>query len=685
LSNDRFEVLAPTETTTLVRGTTVVVSLRNGEIRPHALLGVMFRDERLLSSLTVLVDGVSPPLLASDRTGSSTDRIALLAAHDEYRNGQALLVRRRTVVDGVVTDNLELHSFGPTRTVEVTVIIESDAASILELKLGRSPVTSLEWSSDHKGRAISFRDRVPFAVVSASGDAAMIVDGTSLQLTWKAEMSTEHVWTSSWSVQAAAVTPAVTPAAAPTPANMTSSLLVEGTDARWSRALASSVADLEALTIDLSERGMRFIGAGAPWYQALFGRDSLIAAWQSLPLGPELALDTLDSLAINQGTKTVSRTREAAGKVLHELRIGTPQVFGLDIDETYYGSVDATPLFVMLLAEAYRWGASTDRVRELLPAARAAIQWCRDEATMIGGSNRGPFIWYTPDPQGLGNQGWKDSGDCMVNADGTLAQGSLAVAEAQSYVYEALVGLARLERDLGHGEQVAAELEGAALRLSNVFVEQFCLEDGLIALALDERGAPLRVATSNMGQCLWSGILPNHIAEKVGERMMAPDLLTPWGIRTLGSNERAYNPLGYHLGTVWAHDSAIIAAGLARHGQHKFFRVLTNSLLDAAEQFHWRLPELYGGLHTAGDRAPLPYPAACSPQAWSAGVPLLLLRSALGLQPDVPAGFVKATPAIGTGQRLSVSGIRIGTETGTITVDEHGEVTTTGLTLRITS
>lgn len=677
MTSDPFEVLAPSETTTLVQGATVALSSRGGEIRPNALLGVMYRDERLLSTVSVLVDGSAPPMLASDRTGASTDRIASLAALDEYRNGQALLVRRRTVSDGCVTEQIELHSFGPTKTVELTVVVASDAASILGLKSGRSPRLSLPWSATGPGQATSTRNGVPFAVVSADGDAALLIDGTALQVSWKAEIGVERLWTASWSVQAANSEPSSrSPTASP--------LLVDGTDGRWSRSIASSIADLEALTINLPERAMRFVGAGAPWYQALFGRDSLITAWESLPLGTDLALDTLDALAKKQGTEHKARTRQAPGKILHELRVGTPQVFGMEVGETYYGSVDASPLFVMLLAEAYRWGAPVDRIQRLLPAARAAIRWCQLDAVMIGDTNRGPFVWYTPDPLGLGNQGWKDSGDCMVHADGTMAEGSLAVAEAQSYVYEALVGMARLERDLGHGETAATSLETAASQLSSAFVDRFWLaDDGLIALALDEGGSPLRVATSNMGQCLWSGILPDNIAAVVAERVMADDLRTPWGIRTLGSHERAYNPLGYHLGAVWAHDSAIVAAGLARRGHHEAFRVLTNSLLDAAERFDWRLPELYGGLDTGADRAPLPYPAACSPQAWSAGVPLLLLRGALGLNPDVPAGVINVSPSIQRGQALRVSGIRLGAESGEIAVDERGDVTTSGYSLQV--
>ena len=696
MTNATFEVLAPSETTTIVRGTTVVLSSRPGEIRPNALLGVFYRDERLLSAVSVLVDGVEPPMLSSDRTGASSDRIALLAALDEYRNAQALLVRRRTVVDGSVTESIELHSFGPTKTVEVAVFLESDGASILRLKSGRAPEAALAWNVTGPSHATSERRGVPFASVHADGDPSLRADGTSLHITWKADIETGRVWNASWTVHSpghgATHTDAHTDAktganaVAETPAETNDEPLgsrfhVEATDRRWAPALASAIADLDALIIELPERGIRFVGAGAPWYQALFGRDSLIAGWESLPLGTGLALDILDSLASLAGTETVARTREAPGKILHELRVGTPQVFGMQTGQTYFGSVDASPLFVMLLAEAYRWGAPVDRVRSLLPAARAALDWCLGDARRVDGHDRGPFVWYTPDPKGLGNQGWKDSGDCLVHSDGTRATGSLAVAEAQAYLFEALRGLARLERDLGGGDEPATALETEAANLSAAFVDKFWLADErLIALALDGAGDPLRVASSNMGQCLWSGIVPEALADQVAQRTMASDLLTAWGVRTLGSDERAYNPLGYHLGAVWAHDSAIIAAGLARHGFGHAFGVLCNGLLDAAERFGWRLPELYGGLDTAADGAPLPYPAACSPQAWSAGAPLLLLRSALGLAPDVPAGVVRLRPAFGPGEMLRVRGVRLGDESGEIAVDADGLVTMSGFT-----
>ncbi len=673
-----IEVLAPNELTTLVQGETVVLSNARGEFSSDALLGVFYRDERILSTLSVLVDGVAPPLLDAIRTGSSSDRVALLAAFDEYRNGQALVVRRRDVLAGRVDETLEARSFSHGRTVAIDITLETDGASILDLKSGVLPGESLPWKLDTE-RTGAFVERNGVRLVSIEADegALLAVAGTELRLSWKADVAVGEVWSATWSIVR-------TITHRPSATRVFSNILkVESTDRRWSKAIESAVADLSALTIELPEKRLRFIGAGAPWYQAVFGRDSIIAAWESLPLGTALPLDVLDTLAELQGRRYDSRTLEAPGKILHEHRIGRPQVFGMSAGVTYYGSVDSSALFVMLLTEVYKWGAPITRVRALLPAARMALHWCRTEATKTAVSetdsrDRRPFLWYTPDSKGLGNQGWKDSGDCMVHVDASLADGPIATAEAQAYFYEALVGMARLEREIGDAE-LAGEYEQDASVLANAFVRQFWSpEDGLIALALDGRGEPLRVATTNMGQCLWSGILSTEMAAKTSQRTMQADLLTPWGLRTLGSNEAAYNPLGYHLGTVWAHDTALVAAGFARFGFDTHLRTLVDGLLGAAEAFDWRLPELFAGLDASGDKAPLPYPASCSPQAWSAGAPILLLRSILGLQPDLARGVLRLNPMLGEGQWLKVSGVVIGDHMVSIEVRGSQVIEVTG-------
>ncbi len=684
---------------TLLCGDTVALSTSRGEISADALLGVFFRDERLISSLEVTVDGASPPLLSSTRTAAGSDRIALLGALDRYRDGKALLVRRRVVGVGIVNEAIELLSFGSGRTFEIVIEVQSDGTSILDLKSAKHPNPSLPWSIHESGRsATAFRNGRPFVTIGVEDGHLGFAVGTThesdspssrlgLQLTWKAEVAAGQTWHSSWSLRAHTnvAGEGETAQVGQIPRALLPRLVIDSPDYRWSRAIEAAIEDLEALVID--HKGERFIAAGAPWYLALFGRDSLLAAWETLPLGTSLALDVLETLAAHQGTVVNARRMEQPGKILHERRIGGPQVFGLQQGASYYGSVDSSPLFVMLLAEVYRWGGDLARIRELLPAARRAVEWClhygtlgRDGADNADAAPGSPFLWYHTDHNGLGNQSWKDSGDCMVHADGSMATGPFAVAEVQGYFYDALVGLARLERDLGDGVR-AVELEQSAVSLATAFDANFWLADrNLIALALDGLSHPLRVATSNHGQCLWSGILDPKRAAQVAARVMEGDLRSMWGIRTLGDQEIAYNPLGYHRGTVWAHDSAIIAAGLARHGFADAAAVLFSGLLDAAEQFEWRLPELYCGLDTA-EGEPLPYPAACSPQAWSAGVPLLGLRAWLGLNPDVPAGRIEVRPIIRGAEPFTVSGLVVGDQTISVSVSD-GAVVVTGTDLR---
>lgn len=651
---------------TIVAGSTVSLTTSRGEIFPSAVLGVFDRDVRFLSGLLLKIDGQPAPLLNTGRIGASSERVVALAALDRYSNGAAIVARRRTVQPGTIEEQIEVRSFQGARTIVVEFVVEADGASILSLKSAEPPPPPSAWKVAAATTQASCVARAEgLCEIRTDSRCSLRAIGTSLHLEWTAVVDANESWTATWTASYANAVAIVFPTHLPR-------LDVVADDHRWAPAIATSVDDLEALVFSDAPRGddgshsgsaLRFIAAGAPWFLAMFGRDALIAAWQSLPLGTGLALDVLDALASYQGTTHDQRRLEGPGKILHERRLGTPQVFGMGSGETYFGTVDASPLFVVLLAEAYRWGAPHERIASLLPAARRAMSWCIDEATRLGPEAHSSFLWYSSDGRGLRNQAWKDSGDCMVHADGSLASGPLAVAEVQGYFYDALIGLARLEEDFNDGEG-AARLNGLAMKLKADFASAFWNpRTQLIAMALDGTGVPLAVASSNMGQCLWSGILDEDVAASVGERVMCDDLCSPWGIRTLGDSERAYNPLGYHLGSVWAHDSALIAAGMARHGMTAHVRTIAGGVLNAAEGFGWRLPELYGGLDTRDERgrgAPLPYPAACSPQAWSAGAPLLLLRSVLGLQPDVPRNTTRAASALVNGRRLIVDGIMIG-------------------------
>jgi glycogen debranching enzyme len=654
--------------TTLVRGATVALSTESGDVRPDAVLGFFDHDVRFISSRILSVDGDPAPVLDSMRTGPSTERIVLLGALDRYSNGSVIVTHQRTVTNGTVHENLEVRSLQGPRTVVLEVELQADGAGILVLKGGETPPPPQAWTlgSEHDTPLVDASQHAPLLAragglthVFASTDAQVSVDADKrLRLTWKVELDGQQAWNGWWQATACSVE------GAPVSDSQLRQVEVVAADHRWKPAIRSAIDDLNALTIEYpvaTENDtvhLRFLAAGAPWFLALFGRDMLLAAWQTVPLGTDLALDVLDTLAHFQGKTVDVRRLEAPGKILHERRIGLPQVFGLEEGQSYFGTVDASPLFVHLLAECHRWGGNEQRIKALLPAARAALQWC-GEARNLGPDPS--FLWYQTDDRGLQNQAWKDSGDCMVHRDGSLAAGPFATAEVQGYFHDALVAMAELEARWGNADDAVA-LHGEAALLRTRFEDAFWHEEaGLLAMALDGKGEPLLVASSNMGHALWSGIMEPPLARKVADRIMQSDLFSPWGIRTLGDTERAYNPLGYHLGTVWAHDTAFIAAGMARHGFNEHAAALIDAILDAAEKFDWRLPELFGGLDTRdanGAGAPLPYPASCSPQAWSAGAPLLLLRAAMGADAEQlrVAATVRITDA-DTHPSFDVSGI----------------------------
>jgi glycogen debranching enzyme len=371
--------------------------------------------------------------------------------------------------------------------------------------------------------------------------------------------------------------------------------------------------------------------AGIPWYVAPFGRDSLITALQVLPFEPEIARGTLRFLAQHQGTVDDVFTDQLPGKILHEHRQGEMAACREIPFIPYYGSVDATPLFVILLAEYARWTGDLDLVRELWPAAARALAWMR----RTGADERGYLRYARRSPVGLDHQGWKDSHDAIMHASGELARPPIALVEAQGYFYAALRGAAAVAEALGQGV-AALELREAARSLRERFEADFWLEDeGFYALALDGAGDPCRVISSNPGHCLWTGIASEARAGMIVRRLMGDDVFSGWGLRTLSRRERLYNPMSYHNGSVWPHDTALTAIGMAHYGYVEPFLALSTGLFQAALHFeNSRMPELFCGFPRLPGHGPTRYPVACSPQAWSAGTGFQLVAGMLGLVPD---------------------------------------------------
>jgi glycogen debranching enzyme len=393
--------------------------------------------------------------------------------------------------------------------------------------------------------------------------------------------------------------------------------------------LARARRDMHLLLTETPEGFVPY--AGIPWYVAPFGRDALIASMQMLPFEPEIARGTLRYLARLQGTVTDAFTDQEPGKILHEYRRGEMATCREIPFIPYYGSVDATPLFVMLAAEYLSWTNDRDFAREMWPAVERALAWM-DTAVERDGSG---FLTYARrSPVGLVHQGWKDSHDAIMHADGRPAESPIALAEVQGYLFAALLGAAAIAEAVGR-EADAPALRARARRIQERFEAAFWLPDeAFYALALDGHGAPCRVVSSNPAHLLWTGLVSDSRAQIVARRLLEDDMFSGWGVRTLSSRERQYNPMSYHNGSVWPHDTAIAAVGMRAYGLPAAFLTLATGLFEAVLQVDaMRMPELFCGFPRAAGYAPTRYPVACSPQAWAAGVPFQLVGAMLGLRP----------------------------------------------------
>ena len=398
---------------------------------------------------------------------------------------------------------------------------------------------------------------------------------------------------------------------------------IEGLRPDHRRVVTQALRDLGTLTTPFD--GHDVIAAGIPWYVAPFGRDSLITAYEMLAVNPEPARSTLMFLARNQATEDDPSKDAEPGKILHELRRGELARSALIPHTPYFGSVDSTPLF-LALAAAY-WSATDDL--ETIHALRASLDSALTWIDEFGDLDGDGFIEYERrSPAGLRNQGWKDSNDSIVHADGTLARGPITLVEAQGYVYMAKHRGSEVYDALGDLERAEALRHEAAV-LKRSFNDAFWMpEEGTFALALDGQKNQVGSVTSNPGHCLFAGIVDSDKAVGVAERLMSPDLFSGWGVRTLARNQRAFDPVSYHNGSVWPHDNAILAEGLGNYGFSAEAERIASALFDAALQDpNGRLPELFGGFDRTKDAPYEPYPGACSPQAWAAAAPLMLARA----------------------------------------------------------
>jgi glycogen debranching enzyme len=630
---------------TLVEETSFCLSTAGGDIEPGSPHGLFFLDTRFLSALVLRVNGrpVESLAVATDVPFSATffGRVgqALGTGHKE---GSLIAFRRRFIGRGLV-ERIELRNYGSEPiTARVELDVDTDFADLFAVKERRvsrhhpgqwairDRELHIKGADEHDDRSVTITFSEPCEIVP--GRAVFAVELAS-QASWEvcvevvAAINGQEIeprYRCGQNVESAAPVRRLSEWQAAMPVIATDSAPLEA-------ALTRASEDLGALRIVDSEHPDDvIIAAGAPWYMTVFGRDSLITAYMSLIVDSDVALGVLRTLARLQGSKVDPETEEEPGRILHEIRFHDQPSWALRDGTIYYGTADATPLFVILLGELRRWGLEPEAVRELLPHADRALEWIERYGDRDGD---GYVEYQRATERGLENQGWKDSWDAIRFSDGSLAEGPIALCEVQGYVYAAYIARAYFADETDDAE-LAAHYRQKAADLKAAFNRDFWLEDkGYVALALDGNKRPVDGLASNMGHCLTTGILDEDKAALVADRLLSPEMFSGWGVRTLATSMAAYNPVSYHNGSVWPHDNALIVAGLVRYGFTGHAHRIIEALLDVSELSDGRLPELFSGVDRAELSVPAPYPTSCVPQAWAAASPLLFLRSLLRFDP----------------------------------------------------
>ncbi len=673
---------------TLIEGSTFCISEAGGDILPGRPQGLFVRDTRMLSRWELTVDGLPPqPLTVQQDQPYAATFLGRMPPRGGKADSTVLVVRSRYVGDGMREDVTIRNTASQPRRCALMLTAEADFADLFEVKGRAKPRAAATTSSADAALVISSGRRERRQELQITGDEnPAISDGTlrwSLSVPGHAErtVSVEVVPVDDGTPMTLRY-PRGQAIEQTKPARRLRKWLRSGPqirtpDRNLAEVLDRSVEDLGALRIfDPEHPRWPVVAAGAPWFMALFGRDSLLTAAMLLPWDPGLASGTLRTLAAWQGADVDPASEEEPGKILHEVRFGPAASFALGGRSAYYGSVDATPLFVMLLGDLHRWGGKDSVIAGLLPHADRALDWIES----YGDADGDGFIEYCrKTSRGLANQGWKDSWDGINFADGTIAEPPIALAEVQGYAYAAYRARAQLARYFGD-DSAASLWRKKAKQLKRNFNEQFWLPDrGWFAVGLDADKQPIDSLTSNIGHCLWTGIADKDKAASVARHLLSEQMFSGWGIRTLATSMAAFNPMSYHNGSVWPHDNALCAAGLMRYGFVEHAQRVTDAVIDAAAHFGYRLPELYCGFARDEFSAPVPYPTSCSPQAWAAAAPLQLLHSILRFTPDFGSGQIWCSPAVPTRYLpLRVGGLRVGKSRLVVEVG-HGEWELTGV------
>jgi glycogen debranching enzyme len=636
-------------TLSVLDGSTFVLGDRLGDVRADEGRehGFFSEDTRFISRWVLRVGQTPLDLLSLNQSAYFDAQFFLTPQVGPDDQAPCSIVRHR-LVDHVwmekVTVTNHLHK---TNVMRVLLEVDADFADLFEIKDDVIPERDVSFTHDSHCLTLAYMvdDFQRSVSISTTSPAMITRDGFEYEL----ELAPGEEWSTTFTIAPRAVQAGAQfspreprgsleqmrkTKAAELEVWLADAPEVEADDPAVLRTYRASLSDLAALRMhpDLA-RGATLPAAGLPWFMALFGRDSLITSFQALPYLPGLAATTLRVLAERQATERDDFQEQEPGKILHELRFGELTARGKRPHSPYFGTSDATPLFLVLLDEYHLWTGDDALVRTLEPNARAALAWIEDSGDLDGDG----YVEYQRRnlTTGLINQCWKDSWNSIQFADGTLAQGPIATCEIQGYAYDAQRRAARLAREVWDDPTLSEHLERRASDLKARFQRDFWMpERGCHALALDGDKRQVDGLTSNIGHLLWSGILDDAEAAATSERLLDEQLYSGWGVRTLGTREAGYNPLGYHTGTIWPHENSLIAAGLARYGHDEAAATIATAMLSAAPHFEYRLPEVFAGFPVALTTVPVAYPTASRPQAWAAGAPLLLLTTVLGLQPE---------------------------------------------------
>lgn len=633
----------------ILDGNTFVVSDGRGDIESSATdpTGLFSFDTRFLSTWVLTVAGTRLTALSTDDLQYFEARFFLVPGTGTvYVDSDLSVIRERAVGDGFHEQLTILNHRGTPAELDVRIDAASDFADLFEVKDALAK-KGLNKSIVEGGRLVLRYERESFVRetwISASAPALIDEGGLSFAVT----IEPHGEWTTDLDVVTAIAGtgerrehPKYGRRDRTARPNMAQNLEAwishaPSIQCDWeplTGAYRRSLVDLAALRFTTQTMpGHALPAAGLPWFMTMFGRDSIFTSLQALPFVPELAATTLRALGERQGTRTDDFRDEDPGRILHEMRYGEMTAFEERPHSPYYGAADATPLYLVLLDEYERWTGDRELVRDLEFEARAALRWIDEYADLQGNG----YVSYKRRnaETGLENQCWKDSWDSISYRDGELPGFPRATCEIQGYVYDAKTRAARLAREVWRDPEFALQLEGEAAALKRRFNRDFWVADGrFFAVALDADGRQVDSLTSNIGHLLWSGIVDRSKAKAVARHLLGPRLFSGWGIRTLAEGEGRYNPIGYHVGTVWPFDNSFIAWGLRRYGFRAEAARVASGILDAAPFFDGQLPEAFGGYPREMTKHPVRYPTACSPQAWSTGTPLLLLRTMLGLEP----------------------------------------------------